>query len=63
MGKFGPTAPDFGYDFPLYFPLYIVNVWVCWLLLSPYGGSNNQHTHYKVENTSFRRTFWKSLGQ
>ena len=24
MGKFGPTAPDFGYNFPLYFLLYIV---------------------------------------
>ena len=41
IGKFGPTAPDFGNDFPMYFLLYIVYVWVCWLLLSPYGGSNN----------------------
>ena len=31
IGKFGPTAPDFGYDFPLYFLLYIVNMWVCCL--------------------------------
>ena len=54
IGKFGPTAPDFGYDFPLYFRFYIVNVWVCRLLLHHMEGAiTNTPTHYKykLENT------------
>ena len=61
IGKFGPTAPDFGYDFPLYFLLYIVNVWGCWLLLPPSMDAAIANPQYKVENT--RENTWEHHNQ